>query len=69
MRLLPLFSKPRNDENSRIPYRDPRVKPEDDIVRNSRISYRDPPKGLGDDIVGNFRIPTKTQIKQGNSKF
>ena len=23
MRLLPLFSKPRNDENSRIPYRDP----------------------------------------------
>ena len=34
MRLLPIFSKPRNDvENSRIPYRDPRVKPEDDIVR------------------------------------
>ena len=28
---------PRNDENSRIPYRDPRVKPEDDIVGNSRI--------------------------------
>ena len=27
----------RNDENSRIPYRDPRVKPEDDIVGNSRI--------------------------------
>ena len=28
---------PHNDENSRIPYRDPRVKPEDDIVGNSRI--------------------------------
>ena len=29
---------PRNDAgNSRIPYRDPRVKPEDDIVGNSRI--------------------------------
>ncbi|MCI7447396.1 hypothetical protein [Campylobacter sp.] len=29
---------PRNDAgNSRIPYRDPRVKPEDDIVTNSRI--------------------------------
>ncbi|MCI6579065.1 MAG: hypothetical protein MSC50_02155 [Campylobacter sp.] len=51
----------RNDENSRIPYRDPRgdprVKPEDDIVRNSRIPYRDPPVKLGDDIVRNFRIP------------
>ena len=29
---------PRNDTgNSKIPYRDPRVKPEDDIVENSRI--------------------------------
>ena len=27
----------RNDENSKIPYRDPRVKSEDDIVGNSRI--------------------------------
>ena len=27
----------RNDEKSRIPYRDPRGKPEDDIVGNSRI--------------------------------
>ena len=34
--------------NSRIPYRDPRVKPEDDIV---------------DEIVGNFRISKdKTRI-------
>ena len=39
------FSKPRNDKNSRIPYRDPRIKPEDDTrtpgddsyLRNSRI--------------------------------
>ena len=30
--------------------RDPRVKPEDDIVvREFRISYRDPPRGLGDE--------------------
>ena len=28
---------PRNDENSRIPYRDPRIKLGDDIVGNSRI--------------------------------
>ena len=35
----------RNDENSRIPYRDPQLKPEDDIVGNFRI-----PK---------TRIPTK----------
>ena len=29
---------PRNNAgNSRIPYRDPRVKPEDDIVGNSKI--------------------------------
>ena len=27
-------------KNSRIPYRDPRVKPEDDIVGNSRIPKR-----------------------------
>ena len=39
-------------------HRDPRVKPEDDIVGNSRIPYRDPPKGLGDDIVRNSRIPS-----------
>ena len=47
----------RNDENSKIPYRDPRVKPEDDIVRNYRIPYRGPRVKLGDDIVRNFRIP------------
>ena len=50
MRLLPLFSKPRNDKfygilkfpRLKIPpnpqkRRDPSVKPEDDIVGNSRI--------------------------------
>ena len=37
MRLLPLFSKPRNDENSRIPYRDPPKGLGDGIVGNSRI--------------------------------
>ena len=38
MRLLRLFSKPRNDENSRISYRDPRVKSGDDTrLGNSRI--------------------------------
>ncbi|MDD7599441.1 MAG: hypothetical protein SPJ69_00165 [Campylobacter sp.] len=31
------FSKPRNDENSRIPYRDPPKGLGDDIVGNSRI--------------------------------
>ena len=40
--------------NSKIPYRDPRVKLGDD-------RKRDPPKGLGDDIVGNSRIPQKPQ--------
>ena len=50
---------PRNDAgNSRIPYRDPRVKPEDDIVDEivvnfriskdkTRIPYRDPQSSWG----------------------
>ena len=38
--------------------RDPRVKPEDDIVGNSRIPKpQDPPKGLGDDIIRDSGIP------------
>ena len=39
-------------------HRDPRVKPEDDIVGNSRIPKpQDPPKGLGDDIIRDSGIP------------
>ena len=64
--LLPLARSPKDStsleflRNSRISYRDPRVKPEDDIVWNSKIPnlkfhMEIPQRGWG--MTGNSRIP------------
>ena len=64
LKIPPNPQKRKYKTNSKIPYRDPRVKPEDDIVGNSRI-----PTAKTRIPKDKSRIPLKTQIKQENSRF